>query len=148
MLIITSTTPLPPNSNMKPSFSSSETLSSAKQPRRQAGRRYRRSEGMKWESSPLSIRTNEKSSPHLARMVCMMVVVAFCSTSCLSFTMPHQRTQERIYCGSSMFQTSKRQRRGAFGLVKAMSTSLFSEVATDQESLEETVSNNRSKNRK
>jgi hypothetical protein len=127
------------------SSSSSSSWPSTDRPRRQAGRRCRRAEGMKWESSTSSTvsasHKSSPSSPSLATMVCLLVVVACCSTSCLSFTMPRQRmTLQPLITEGPQRGTSDRL---SLKPSPPMPTSLFAQAATvNNELSEENVSNN------
>lgn len=133
-------------------LSTSSSWPSTDRPRRQAGRRCRRAEGKKWESSTIATasRKSSPSSPSLATMVCLLVVVVSFSTSCLSFTMPRQRMTRQPSI-ISPFQTEGPQSGSSdrLSFLKSsppMTTSLFSEAATatvnNNESSEENVSNN------
>ena len=99
---------------------------------RQAGRRCRRSRGIHWGSSLTKSSSNEKCSAmtRLTAMACLLVVAVY-STTCMSFTMPIQRTQRSL----TAFQTDNQQHANT----KDAPTSLF--VATNG-SAEESVSNN------
>lgn len=84
--------------------------------------------------------------PHFTTVLCLLVV-ACCSTTCLSFTTPNQTTQPQL---SSILLQSERQRRGATGRPRNIPTSLFSaatitngETAIINESVEENVSSSK-----
>lgn len=100
---------------------------------RQAGRRCRRSSEMQLGSPSTKFQSTEKYSAmsSLTAMACLLVM-AVCSTTCVSFTMPIQRTQHSL----ALLQTKAQEQRL---YMKDTSTSLFS---TTNGSAEESVSNN------